>query len=137
MLMKKLTILFVMVLVGTIGTFGQAIYTGGSGGGYATIALSTPSSTNGSIVLNPKVSVSPNPFAANQTITIVATGFSLNQAVTITVYSNIGNRLHNEIVTTNKLEVGHTLSLPTLKAGLYLLVLSTDKQKRTIKLICS
>ncbi|KAF5083656.1 hypothetical protein DSECCO2_86870 [anaerobic digester metagenome] len=137
MLMKKLTILFVMVLVGTIGTFGQAIYTGGSGGGYATISLSTPSSADGNLVLNPKISVSPNPFAANQTITIVATGFSLNQAVTITVYSNIGNRLHNEIVTTNKLEVGHTLSLPTLKAGLYLLVLSTDKQKRTIKLICS
>ncbi|MBN1989550.1 MAG: T9SS type A sorting domain-containing protein [Bacteroidales bacterium] len=134
--MKKLTILFVMVLVGTIGTFGQAIYTGGSGGGYATISLSTPSSTNGSIVLNPKVSVSPNPFTANQPISIVTTGFSAAQSVTIAVYSSIGNRVHDEVVTSSKLEVGHSLSLPTLKAGLYLLVISTDKQKRTVKLIC-
>lgn len=134
--MKKNIILFVLVLISAIGALGQALYTGGSGGGYAMISLSTPSSTDGSIVLNPKVSVSPNPFTANQPISIVTTGFSAAQSVTIAVYSSIGNRVHEEVVTSSKLEVGHTLSLPTLKAGLYLLVISTDKQKRTIKIIC-
>jgi hypothetical protein len=117
----------------SINASAQAAFSGGQGGGYATLPISI--STSVTPIEQPQVkvldfSVYPNPVRNDQILKAKIQGIDLNEKIKITVSDMIGSRIHSEELDALS-EITINLPMDKLKKGIYLITIQHKHHKIT------
>jgi len=134
--MKKLYLFLIIVsLIISVKGFSQAIYTGGEGGGYTSLSVSTQTDIQTDKIVEPelKVSIYPNPISEYKEINASSIDFIIGQSFTLRIYDLLGNLIDKSEYQISEQII--TLNLPWSKMskGMYLFVFKVDKRTTTVR----
>lgn len=139
-IMKNLNLiqLIIFLLLGLEG-YSQAIYTGGEGGGYASLSISSQTfvSTEKQMDQSLKVNVYPNPISQFKEINASSSDFTFGQTVTLSIYDLLGNLVDRREYEIFEKSISLTLPWEKLSKGLYLFVFKVDRKTVTVRVSMS
>lgn len=132
---KYRVVLFVLNIIFGLNSslLAQANYSGGSGGGYSSYAISASTSIQTEIELSKKsfdVSIFPNPLKSSDVLKAKISGVEARQKITVIVTDMIGSRLLVEEVEAAS-EITINIPHERLSKGIYLITFQIPNGKVT------
>lgn len=135
--MKKIIIFTVLFcLVSFLKSHAQALYTGGEGGGYSSLTISSASeaeriSQEKGIL---EVSVYPNPVSEFVPIYATSVDFTDGKVLNFQIFDLLGNSIKKQNVNLNGNKVQLDLPFDKMKKGIYLLYFKVDQKQKSVRI---